>query len=306
MRSRKKNFTPDALQHIYQRNIDCGVIFYTMEDRLVYYTTAAVNAVKHEIVVYAGAIMFTHIHQSCQAKSKKQLESYLHDTDTSFARAYNHKYQRHGKLFREKPGIAQKKSDKDKRTNIIYVLNNHVEKKLCQTASDEQWCFLAYALSESPFSVPIQNPSPALRQAMALVDRRKRRNQILRYKDLHRIFQVLDDTEKKQFIDYTIVKYAWVNHRATMSFFGDMDALLVALNSTTGSEYGQKEDYYNAPDTPFVSLIKMAESQAFLKRIYTLDKEEKADLIIKAANLPSVRVSHLTRFFHQEIVTKNL
>ena len=45
MRGHKRKLPPNTFQHIYQRSINQFVIFYSMEDRLVYYTIFAVIAV---------------------------------------------------------------------------------------------------------------------------------------------------------------------------------------------------------------------------------------------------------------------
>ena len=89
MRVKEKRFYPDAIQHIYQRAVDRGVIFYHVEDRLVLLTTAAVNKRKYGIIIPAFAVMFTHIHQSAISRSRLLLSKYLQDTNSMVSRAYN-------------------------------------------------------------------------------------------------------------------------------------------------------------------------------------------------------------------------
>ena len=44
MRGHKRKLPSDTFQHIYIRSVNQFVIFYSMEDRLVYYTIFAVMA----------------------------------------------------------------------------------------------------------------------------------------------------------------------------------------------------------------------------------------------------------------------
>lgn len=305
MSVRKKQFNPDAIQHIYQRTVDCGVIFYSVEDRLVYLTTAAVNKRKYGIKIPAAALMFSHIHESLICPNKRLMQKYLQDTDSMYARAYNSEHSRSGRLFCKPPGESQKDSWKSKKNSIIYVFNNHVEKKLCKHAIDERWSLLAYAFSDHPFSEPISNPSKLLRKSLNLVDRRVEKGLPLKYKDLHKVLPYLDSIEKEQYIDYVISRYKLVDYDAAAGLFENLNSMLLAIDSTEGGEYNLKEDRYNAPDTPFVELIEWFHKNTKAKSPYSMSEGEKLELIIKAEYETSAWRCHLSRFFHSEYKVKN-
>lgn len=291
-------YIPDAIQHIYQRALDKGVIFYTDEDRIVYYTTAAAVKRKYDITVCASSLMFTHMHHSVKCRSLRILRKFLQDLDSTFARAYNKEHKREGQLFCNQPGISQKASWKAKKTNIIYVFNNHVEKKICTSAVQERWSLLAYAMSEHPFSEPIVSPSAGLKRAIHLVNRRVSSNLPLKYKDLHKILPSLDNIENEQFIDYVIVKFALIDYVSASEYFQDFDSMMTAVNSVEGGEWNLKEDYYNAPDTQFLELTKWFSANSNQKSPHSLSAPKKWDMIMRAKYETSALDCHLERFFH--------
>lgn len=295
-----QHFNHYALQHIYVRAEDCGVIFYSLEDRLVYYTISACMAKRHKIVVAAAAIMFTHTHQSIAAHTLGQIHNYLHDANSSFARMYNNHYGRCGRLFDRHPGRSQKKSSKEQRTNLIYVFNNHVEKQLCRSSTDERWAFLPYFLSPHPFSQPInlKQSSKEMRRFIKLVDRRVNRGAPLDYKDLNTIFTKLYSFEKEQFVDYVISKYNWIDPNYSISLFKDLDSMIRAIDSSTGSEYSIKEEFTKFADTQYVNLIRYAESHDLIASIHTMSKPQKINLVNSLCRYGEYATPVLSKFFH--------
>lgn len=302
MTMKRNGFQTGAVHHIYQRFKDKGVLFYDLQDRLVYYTLAATASKKFQTTVSAASLMFTHIHQCCEAGSKKALTEYLRTTDSSFARLYNFRYRRGGHLFDRPVGHSCKLTAKEKRSALIYVFNNHVEKGLCREAIEERWSFIAYAFSSHPFSEEInkKKASGALLKALRLIDRRISKNKALEYADIDRILPKLNEMETEQFVDYVISHYAWIDFPRTVSRFQSLDALIVALNSTTGSEYGIKEDFTREKDTGYVSLLEYARRKGILNRIFTMSGSEKLEFIINARHETQARDSQLKRLLHYD------
>lgn len=296
----RRIFQQKAIQHIYQHSVDWGVIFYTNSDRLVYYTLASVKSKKHDVRIFAAAIMFTHTHQSAQAISYSVLYRYLHDLDTSFARLYNARYHRKGKLFGRPPGYAQKVTLKAMKSNLVYVFNNHVEKGLCKRAVEERWSLLAYALSDHPFSPQIQrgDVSRALRRALKLVDRRIAANKALEYCDLDGIFSRLDPVETQQFIDYVISRYRLVDFGGTIAYFGSIENLLITVDSTTGGEYDIKEDYSRDKDCGYVALLQDSEVVEQLPNVFSMQDDLLLGMVSRLARSSVASPSQLRRFFH--------
>ena len=297
---KKPKFSPSALQHVYQRAVDKGVIFYTTEDRIVYYTLASVKAKRHAVTVPAASLMFTHIHQSAQAHSLGELRDYLHDVDTAFSRRYNNRYHREGRLFDKPAGMAQKSSLKSKKSNLIYVYNNHVEKRLCTSAARERWSLVAYAFSDHPFSEKIDTGkvSSTLKKAMRLVDRRLKKLKPLGYDDLDKIFPQLDGKEGEQFIDYVISRYRWVDFDAAAGHFRNPDAMMTAIDSTAGGEYDIREEYTNQPDTPYRDLVALVAGRGLLGEIYTMSDGQPNNIIRLARRTTSASPHQIESFFH--------
>lgn len=293
-------FHSSAIQHIYQRAIDKGVVFYTDSDRLVYYTLAAVHARKQKIRIGAAALMFTHTHQSVLAPSLAALRSYLQDTNSSFSRRYNQYHQRKGFLVCKNPGRAEKKTSKEKRSNIIYVYNNHVEKKLCKTAIEERWSFLAYVKSDHPFSeeIDFKHCSKTLRKATKLVDRRICRQKGLWYSDFDRILPNLNCKEYEQFLDYIISRYKWIDFSIMEELFGNVESAIIAIDSSTGSEYEITEEFSNLPDTAYTELVKFAKAEDYFDYIFSADMERKKMMMQKAIKTTKASAHHLKSFFH--------
>lgn len=302
-RKKTSKFSPQALQHVYHRCADLGVLFYTLEDRIVYYTLAAVHSKKNHIQVAAASLMFTHLHQSVRASSQKDLTCYLRNTDSAFTRLYNGRYSRaDSQLFDRPVGESQKYANKDQRSNVIYVFNNHVEKGMCLEAVQERWSLLAYAFSDHPFSQPIDMKaiSKPLLKALRLVDRRVAKCKSLEYCDLDKILPALDSKETEQFVDYVISKYAWIDFKAGISLFGSLADMVLAINSTTGAESEIEEDFTRQKDTKYVELIQFAVDNGFLGRIYTMTGAEKMNWIMRARNELFISYDQLRRFFHYD------
>lgn len=301
---RKKNvhFRTDAVQHIYQRAVDHGVIFYSLEDRLVYYTLAASKARKHHITVILASIMFTHIHQSVQTPSLAALRSYLHDLNSAFSRLYNFRYSRDGQLFERPIGHSQKVTSKDKRSNYVYIANNHVEKRLCNEAMQERWSFLAYAASDHPFSksLSMEDSSKALQKAIRLADRRCLKLKSLEYSDLERILPSLNQVEYEQFIDYVISRFAWIDFSKGIAMFGGLSNMITAVNSTTGGEYDISEDYDSLPDKAYVEMTDLMARIGKSREVYSMNMADKSALSLHMLKHTSASIHHIRKFFHED------
>lgn len=296
----KLKYSQSDVLHIYQRSVDKGVIFYTLEDRLVYYTVSACKAKKYGVKVSAAAIMFTHIHQSIQVSSLEVVQKYLHDSDTAFSKMYNNRYHRKGRFFQNRPGVSRKSSAKAIRSNLIYVFNNHVEKGLCQRAEHERWCFLPYSVSENPFSEPLcrKRCGKELRKFLNLVDRRLKKYQNLTYRDLDKILPRLRTQEKAQFVDYIVWKYAWVDFSLSLSMFGSLNALLVAAASTSGGEYDIQEEFSKESDVAYMNLINYAERAGFINKVYSTQFSNLTDMAYEIRKRTGASMSQLRKFFH--------
>lgn len=289
------------IYHVYIRVDDLGMLFYREEDRLVYYTICATIAKRYNVKVLAAALMFTHIHLTILVEERENLSDFLRDVGSIFVRTYNWRYSRKGKLLDENPGKAEKESLKKIRSNIIYVFNNHIEKGLCSKATKHRWSFLAYAEKKFPFSDSIgKNASRKLLCAIRLVDRHVMKNKFLEYQRIDVLLKKLNTSEREQFFDYVIQAYSLIDFSMAASYFKDIPSMILATESTTGSEYDMKEEYIRLSDIPYTELLKFAEENGFLSRIYTMNSEERLYWIEQARHQTSAKLHHLKKFFHYE------
>ena len=183
MRGHRRKIPEDTFQHIYQRSINQFVIFYSMEDRLVYFTIFAVLARTYGIIVLALALMFDHIHCLVEASDRKTYARFIGVVTLTFVLAYNRDSGRKGALFEKAYSNAPKRREKDVRTCIAYNYNNSVEKKLFVRAEQDRWNFLAYIDNPHPFSAPIdkKKASKKLIRSMDAATRYQQRNEYLDY-----------------------------------------------------------------------------------------------------------------------------
>ena len=281
MKTSSRKFFPRGIQHIYQRAKDKGVIFYDDIDRLIYFSIDSVMSKRHKVQVLGLSIMFTHLHKNIIANTKRQMSSYVQDTTSVFARAYNYYHNRKGNLFQARFGSASRTDEKKIRTAIAYQYNNHVEKGLCKHPEEERWCFLAYYDSDHPFSKPIDpdNISKNLRRAIRLIDRRAEKGQYLKYSLLEDIFSTLTPEEKEQFIDHTISKYMFIDFDKATSYYNSFDAMKASFDDNTGSERTIKEDYDAFSDLDYVRINAIFKQKGWPhSRIFTSPVDQRRGL----------------------------
>lgn len=303
MRGHKRKLPPDTFEHIYTRSIDQFVIFYSMEDRLVYYTIFAVLAKRYKITVLALALMFDHIHHLIRALTKELYGIFVGVTTSTFAMAYNRDIGRKGPLFVKAYGNSAKRKDKDIRTSTAYNYNNSVEKKLFTRAEQDRWNFLAYIGNPHPFSKEInrKTASNKLLRSIDAVNIYHGRNQYLDYPVVRRLFADLVPEEREQLLDYIISLYLPIDKDALMGFYKSYDEMVYAINSNTGSEYDIDEIFDPESHQDFVQMLELTARSSFSanpRRIILMSEDEKwkiADVFMKRTK---ASLNHVKRFLH--------
>ena len=244
-------FIRKAVNHCYQRSADRGVLFYNVCDRLLFFTIFSVMARRHNVRVYKLVQMPDHIHHSTSARSVRHLSAFVRDYTAMFAREYNSISGRQGAVFEARFSNALKRSDKVVRTNLLYLDNNPVERKLVKCAEEYQWNYLAYAVSSHPFSekIVLRVASMPLRRALKRVAWMHQNGQYLPYSILRKLFDSLpDDRERDQLIDYIVTTYSVIDHKESTRYFGGYDQEVLAARSNTGSEYDISEGFIGKSD----------------------------------------------------------
>ncbi|MBR4735238.1 MAG: transposase [Bacteroidales bacterium] len=303
MRGHKRIFIQDEFQHIYHRSIDQVLIFYTMEDRLVYYTLFSVLAKRYGIIVLAMALMFDHAHALLKAPDLDSLSRFIGTTLSRYTMAFNSDSGRKGPLFEKAFGNAVKRGDKKVRTCIAYIGNNSVEKELYVRAEDDPWNCLGYLRTDHPFSKPIVKgeASPKLMQSLEVVKRYHKRNCYLEYPVIRRLFHGLAEDERAQLFDFIMSTFLPIDRAALLQFYKSYDEMIYAINSNTGSEYDIKER--NDPDSHrnYVRMLEITKRSSFSgdpRSIILAPDSKKWEIFEKLQALTGARAYQIKRFLH--------
>lgn len=305
-KSRKRSFQKNVLNHCYQRTADGGVIFYCQLDYLVWFTIVCKWARRHKVRILAMCPMPDHTHFSIEASSINELSAFMRDYSSEFALEQNMVCHRKGPLFESPFGSAPKYIDKKVKTNLIYVWNNPPERKLVKKAEDYRWTFLAYAVSDHPFSekIIIRNSRWALQKAVKEVNALHKAGKHLTYPLLKRLFRPLTQDEKQQLTDYIITKFNVIDYKAAISYFNSYEDMLVAIHSTTGNEYDIKETFVGKTDKDYASMATIVMRELGLNDIHDvlgMSNYEKYDVFLLLRKYTFAMSEQITKFLHMEM-----
>ena len=305
MKTSTRRFFSDILNHCYQRTVNRGLLFYSVTDFLVLFTIVCVNAVRFGIKVYALCFMPDHIHGSYSTFNKRDLSGFVRCYTSEYATSFNAVCHRAGPLFACRFGSAPKIGDKKARTNIVYVNNNPVERRITKKAEDYRWNFLAYATSDHPYSEPIINRliSKNMKQAMAAVKNLHSKGLPVKHTFLKHWFGRLNKKESKQFADFIINTYNIIDYKEAARFFGGFDNMLTALHSTTGSEYDLNEISEGRDDSCFSKMGSLLLNNGLVNDIHeivAMSSDGKMNLLRFLSGKTEATQAQIAKFLHFE------
>ena len=305
MKSRKRAFQSNIIIHCYQRSADGGVLFYSYSDYLVWFTHLCIAAKRYKVTILAACPMPDHVHLSVSASSRKRLADFEQRWTGDFAREHNKVCHRNGPVFASPFGSSLKKTDKSARSNIIYVGNNPVERRLAEKAEDYRWTFLAYYNSPHPFSKPliIRDSRWPLRKAVKEVKAQFKAGKPLSYALLKRLFKPLTNDECQQFTDFIINTYNVIDYEAAIRFFGSYEDMLMAMHSTTGSEYDLNEVFIGKSDLHFkkmTSIVMRELKPDDIHDILALDPIQKYEVFKLIRKGSEAMSEQIARFLHMK------
>ena len=253
----KRRIARSGFLHICQKTADNGLLFYTVEDFLVFFTLLCVMAEAHGIVIFAIVLMFNHIHLGAFFRSVKAASAFMNGALSVYARLYNKQHGLTGQLFKKPFKSAPKTNEKKIRDNLFYIWNNPVEKNAVSTAEEYRWNFLKYMESDHPFSEPIilSEVSDDLLKLMRKVNEKRESGKLLGYGFFDKTFKSLSKKERMQLIDYIIVKYNTIDKGHILGMFGSYQSLVLAVNSVAGNEYDLLDDLENEDYRHYVRMI---------------------------------------------------
>ena len=268
-----RRFVPGIPNHCYQKTIDGSVLFYSDTDYLVCFTHMCTSAISNNVKIMAVSLMPDHIHSNVSAPAIGNLNNYVKEYSSPFAKEQNIICGgRKGPIFKKSYGSAPKHGDKAVRTNIIYIGNNPVERRLCGRAEEYKWNFLPYAVSSHPFSEPIilNKASWNLRNAILEVKSLRKKLLPLKHAFLDRLLSKLNDREKAQLEDYIISIYNVIDYSAAIKYFGSYWAMIEAMHVSTGSEYDIKEEFTGWSDAWYDKMAALCRNQCRTDDIYAI------------------------------------
>ena len=305
MRGHKRKYYQDAFEHVFQHALGYRVCFFSMEDRLVFYTIFSIYAKSYDIVVLALALMYNHFHILLHAPTSRVMSQFIGTVTSTYVKAFNRDSVRKGPLFEKAFGNSPKSAEKKIRTCISYCYNNSVEKRLYTHAEDDRWNFLAYIGSRHPFSPPIalKKASKCLRAALKEVDAHVKDQTYLRYGCIRRLFRNLRPMEREQLIDYIISLYLPIDKESLLSFYKDYDSMLLAINSNTGSEYEIKEEYRNDSDLAYSEMLSVVERSSYAGNPHSIlqaSPEDKTRIACSLKKLTSAKDYQISRLLHYD------
>ena len=307
---RNRSFSSGSLNHCYERTAGHGVLFYTVRDHLVFFTVFCTMARRHKLQVLKLVQMPDHLHHATIARTLGQLCGFHRDYTSVFAKEYNRTFGLSGSVFETPFSSAVKKFDKDVRTNLIYLDNNAVERKLVKMAEDYQWCYLAYATSDHPFSdkLVLSRASMPLRRALERVRLLRSQDRYLGYRLLEAMFDSLpDDRERAQLTDAIVRIYSIIDHAAATRYFGGYEKELLTAHSVRGAEYDISEGFVGKSDAFYARFTKILLQRKLVQEIHevlTMPAEEKQRLLSILLRETSAPEKQICAYLHLPVEIK--
>ena len=303
----RNSFHIGAVQHIYQRTHNGFLVFYSVRDYLVFFTILCVAARRYKVIILGICFMVDHIHILAVVNNKEQLQEFVRFYTTEFSKAYNSWHIVNGSLFRGPFGFASKVTGKDIRSAIAYLYNNPVEKQVCRRPEQSQWNFLAYGVSKNPFSDPLRvaQSSAWLRSALKEVSFQVSNSRPLSYAQLHRLSLSLTRTEQKQLADYIIRSYNCIDYAAVSDYFGGYEKMIIAINTTKGSEYDIPEDFTAGSDLIYSKMTQFLLDTGVVDSVdllLHLPEDIRRSLIAPLCTATGASIKKAAKYLHVKIV----
>lgn len=306
-RSRRENKTNYSQYsyvpvHFYSKGKDGNMIFYTLNDYLVFYTLFCTEAARRHGKIISACIMPNHFHYLEITRDGAEAIRGIAVLERKFAAAYNSEYHRSGQnLFISTSGKAAKRTAKSTKSCIIYIYNNPVAGKLTRSATGYRWNTLRYGLSGHPFTgKPDRSKSRnAFRRSLSLVDDIHKSGRPINYAAMRMIFRNLTPEETDQITDYIINIYNIIDYNEVCKLFGSVQEAAKAAEIVAGSEYDIKEDYENY--SLYRHMSDAMEESGYRVNCMTIEKMETAERHALARHLyerTSASSRQICKFMH--------
>lgn len=289
--------------HIYQRTIEGHLIFYDLEDFLVFYTIFSIVSRYYNITILELCLMVDHIHILISSTSMRQISLFIQHYTSLFVREYNHGIHRTGSFFKKSFGSAPKKNGKKIRSTIVYIGNNPVEKGLCKNAEDYKWNFLSYMKKGAD---NIKRVSRKLERRLKEIKQSKERLNYLNYIQLRRMLKGLSSSERETLTDFIIRIYFPFDSHALLSYYDSYEDMLIAMKSSSGNEYDIRETYNPGSDTIYRDMISEIHKEfpdMPVRKITVLPDENKIQIGQMLMKRTGASAFQIGKFLHLNITS---
>ena len=138
-RCARKNLEGLEYIHIPTHGISKENIYEKTEEKREIRKLILDNQEKFNINVIAYCIMNNHMHLLIRFKETKDLSSYMHKINTSYAMYYNKRHNRQGYVHKGRFYSQIIKNEKHLTNAIIYIHNNPVKAKICNKANEYEF-----------------------------------------------------------------------------------------------------------------------------------------------------------------------
>lgn len=300
------SFQRTAVYHIYQNTVNGHLIFYSARDYIILFTYISLAALRAGVTIIGLCLMPDHIHILVRAESAGAISRFVNIYTSGFVKEYNGWYGRKGPLFNAHFGRAPKIGGKKIRTALAYLYNNPVEKNLSRKAEDYQWNFLAYTVSDYPFSqkTPQRRCRGKMRDALALIKAMRSGGKPLRYALLEECTAGLTEESIRELTDRIICCYNCIDYNgATRYYDNDYGKMILAFSSNTGSEYDITEIFTPGSDAVYYKMaafIIKVWGRNGIKKIFSMDEVDKIELGVFLAKRTGANKRQLEKFLRIE------
>ena len=130
MARKPREYGPSGIYHVVIRGNNNQNIFFSDQDKIFFKEQMKKYAQELEIEIYAYCLMSNHVHILI-GNSNKTMSKFMQKLETSYAKKFNRKYERHGHVFNDR--FLSKNIDDDERfkTVIRYILQNPMKAGMC-------------------------------------------------------------------------------------------------------------------------------------------------------------------------------
>lgn len=280
-------------QHVYSRNKQGNVLFYTIRDYLFVLTLFYAKVKKHDVRVESFCVMPNHLHYLAYFESAREMAYFLWDFHKSFNAGYQYS---NGKEVMSSFGSVPKSFRKAERSCDVYIDNNPVAGNICSKAIDYKWNLMAYRDCSGPFPPTMKKSAASYRlgKSFRKVDYFHSHGMWLGYQILEQLFHGLDSAEEKQLAEYIVFKFNPLDYELKDSLYNSREDELQAKDSTTGNEHDMKEEW----EDHSIYLKLVSEFQREDYNFEVLDEKELRKIQTRMNLLFPGKEKQIRRFLH--------